>query len=66
MNEKDIAQDVTPTLNDMAVEVTVYVVKTDHTSCTFTTKTRANNAVEWLTMFNVPATIETVKKVVQL
>ena len=62
MNDKDID----PVLNDIAVEVTVYVVKTGHTSCTFTTKTRANNAVEWLTMFNVPATIETVKKVVQL
>lgn len=62
MNEKDTA----PVNNGMAVEVVVYVVKTEHTSCTFTTKTRANNALELLEMFNVHATIETVKKVVQL
>lgn len=66
MNDKDIAQDVSTVNNGMAVEVAVYVVKTENASCTFTTKTRANNAVELLTMFNVHATIETVKKVVQL
>ena len=52
--------------NGMAKIVTIYVVKSELASVNFPTKARAKAALDLLTMFNVSATIETVKKTIHI